>query len=161
MREVPGATIETVRGELTTSDAGRVLSLWEQSGVLTGDGARERLAEVLCILREADGSISGVNWAFPDDVALVGGRRFWMYQGVLATQREDAAPAMIEQAFVALDRDFDPEGTGPIGVCVVLRDPAEMRRRPEAEWADPRMLYAGYLPDGGQVRVGYFAGATI
>jgi hypothetical protein len=161
VREVPGASIETVRGQLSNPDAGRVVTMWERSGMLTGGAARERLSEVICVLREPDGSLSGVNWAFPDDVALVGGRRFWMYQSVLAESRADAAPAMIEHAFAALEQDFDPQGRGPIGVCVVLHDPEDMRQRPEAEWADPRMLYAGYLPDGGQVRIGYFAGATI
>ena len=68
---------------------------------------------------------------------------------------------MIAHAFAALGARLRPRGPGPVGVCVVVRDRAEMERRPEVEWTDPRMLYAGYLADGGQVRVGYFAGATI
>lgn len=161
MREAPTGTIETVEGELAPGDAEQVLGLWEQSGTLRGEHARARLPEVLCLLRDERGGVAGVNWAFPDDMALVGGRRFWMYQSVLAADLEEAAPAMIAYAFAALQSGFDADARGPIGVCVVVRDPAEMRRRPEAEWTDPRMLYAGYLPDGGQVRVGYFAGATV
>ena len=161
MREAPTGTIQTVDGDLADADAEQVLALWEQSGALQGDDARARLPEVLCLLRSDDGAIAGANWAFPDDVALVGGRRFWMYQSVLAAGLEEAGDAMIAHAFAALERDFDPDARGPVGVCVVVRDPAEMQRRPEVEWTDPRMVYAGYLPDGGQVRVGYFAGATI
>lgn len=161
MREAPTGTIETVDGGLDPADAEQVLALWQRSSAFPDDDARARLPEVLCVLRDDDGAVAGVNWAFPDDVALVGGRRFWMYQSVLATDLEDAGPAMLAHAFAALERDFDPDARGPIGVCVVLRDRAEMQRRPEAEWSDPRMLYAGYLPDGGQVRVGYFAGATV
>jgi hypothetical protein len=150
-----------VRGDLTEADAEQVVALWEQSGVLRGDDARARLAEVLCVLRGDDGAVDGVNWAYPDHVALVGGRRFWMYQSVLAADAGDAGPAMLDHAFAALQSGFDPDARGPIGVCVVIHDRAEMQRRPEAEWHDPWMLYAGYLPDGGQVRVGYFAGSTI
>ncbi len=36
-----------------------------------------------------------------------------------------------------------------------------MEQRPEAIWEDPEMVYAGYLPDGTQVRIGYFPGATV
>ncbi len=161
MREPPTGTIETVEGELAAADADQVLGLWEQSGVLRGDDARARLPEVLCLLRDDAGALAGVAWAYPDDVALVGGRRFWMYQSVLAAGLEEAGHAMIAHAFAALERGFDPDARGPVGVCVVVRDRAEMERRPEVEWTDPRMVYAGYLPDGGQVRVGYFAGATI
>ena len=38
------------------------------------------------------------------------------------------------------------------------RRSASARARPEAEWRDPRILYAGYLADGSQVRIGYFEG---
>ena len=150
-----------MRGGLAEADAEQVLALWAQSGVLRGDDARARLPEVVCLLRDEAGALVGVNWAFPDDVALVGGRRFWMYQSVLAAGLEEAGDAMIAHAFAALEGDFDPDARGPVGLCVVVRDRAEMERRPEVEWTDPRMIYAGYLPDGGQVRIGYFAGATI
>jgi len=161
VREPATGTIETVRGALAPGETEQVLALWEQSGVLRGDDAHARLPEVLCLLRDDAGALVGVSWAYPDDMALVGGRRFWMYQSVLAAGLEEAGDAMIAHSFAALERDFDPDARGPVGVCVVVRDRAEMERRPEAEWTDPRMVYAGYLPDGGQVRVGYFEGATI
>jgi hypothetical protein len=161
MREPPSGTIETVDGVLAPADAEAVASLLEESGAVAPGEAGSRLPEVLCLLRDADGALVGVNWAFPDDVALLAGRRFWMYQSVLAQGFEDAAPAMISHAFAALERGFDPDARGPIGVCVVLRDRAEMRRRPDAVWSDPHMIYVGYQADGGQVRVGYFADATV
>ena len=60
-----------------------------------------------------------------------------------------------------LEADFDPAGGGPVGLCLLISERAEIERRPEAEWRDPRILYAGYLADGSQVRIGYFEGAKV
>jgi hypothetical protein len=94
------------------------------------------------------------------DVALIGGRRFWIYRTLLDDDVSDRAPEMIRATFEVLDAEFDGLAGSPIGLCV-LSGPEERRRRPEADWADPRMVYAGYLPEGLQVRIGYFDGALI
>ena len=52
-------------------------------------------------------------------------------------------------------------GSGPVGLCLLISDPEVMRRRPEAVWPGVGMMYAGYLEDGRQVRIGYFEGARI
>jgi hypothetical protein len=72
-----------------------------------------------------------------------------------------AGQAMLAEAFAALEREFEPGWQGPLGLCVPTADPEEMRARPEAEWRDPRLIYAGTGADGRQVRIGYFAGAKI
>jgi hypothetical protein len=161
MREPPSGTIETVRGRLTGDTAEEVLRFWAERGALEGEQARARLPEVICLLRRESGEIAGVNSAFPDEVELIANRRFWVYRSLLAAEAVDAGPAMIGHAFAALEAEFEPGAGGPIGLCVLVRDPVEMERRPEAEWTDPRMLYAGYDGDGAQVRIGYFAGATV
>ena len=161
MREPPTGTIETVRGRLGQDTADEILGFWADHGALAGEQARARLPEVVCVLRDESGRVAGVNSAFADSVELIAGRRFWVYRSFLAPGAEDAGPAMIAHAFAALEREFEPEGDGPIGLCVLLRDRAEMEARPEAEWTDPRMLYAGYDADGAQVRIGYFDGATV
>ena len=86
---------------------------------------------------------------------------FWTSQGALDEAASSESPAMIRAAFGAREEEFDPAAGGPIGLCLMIADPAEMKRRPEAAWTDPRILCAGYLADGRQVRIGYFAGATI
>jgi hypothetical protein len=159
MREPPTGTIETVRGRLDDDTSAEILRFWEVSGALTGAPARERLPEVVCVLRDEAGQVAGVNSVFADEVELLANRRFWVYRSFLAEHARDAGPAMIAHAFGTLEGEFEPGG--PIGLCVPIYDRAEMERRPEAEWTDPRMLYAGYQRDGAQVRIGYFEGATI
>ena len=44
---------------------------------------------------------------------------------------------------------------------MLVGDAAERRRRPEVAWSDPELIYAGYLADGRQVRIGYFENADI
>jgi hypothetical protein len=161
MREPPSGTIETVRGGLAGEAAEEVLRFWADNGALEGQAARDRLAEVICLLRDDSGRIAGVNSAFPDEVELVANRRFWVYRSFLVPEAVEAAPAMISHAFEALQAEFQPGEGGPIGLCVLVRDRAEMERRPEAEWSDPRMLYVGYDASGAQVRIGYFAEARI
>jgi hypothetical protein len=47
---------------------------------------------------------------------------------------------MIRAAVEALDAEFDHRPGSPIGLCALIADPEERRRRPEAEWSDPRMI---------------------
>jgi hypothetical protein len=161
MREPPSGKIETVRNRLSGEAAEEVLRFWADHGALEGEAARARLAEVICLLRDDSGRIAGVNSAFPEDVEMIAGRRFWVYRSFLSPEATDAGPAMITHAFAALEAEFEPGAGGPIGLCVLVRDRAEMERRPQAEWSEPRMLYAGYDAEGAQVRIGYFEGARI
>jgi hypothetical protein len=151
--------IEVVRERPDSGHADELLAFWEAQGVLTGDEARRRLTEVVCVLRR-DGAIAGVSSVYPAEVGLIGGRRFWIYRSLLLDPAQDG-PEMIRATFGALESEFDRQPSSPIGLCVLIGDPEERRRRPEVEWSDPRMLYAGYLQDGRQVRIGYFEDADI
>jgi hypothetical protein len=160
MNEFDGS-IEVVRGRLSDDRAEAILRFWAAAGALEGEAARRRLPEVVCVLTDGSGEVAGVNSVYPESLGLIGGRRFWIYRSFLAPAAAGATDAMIEAAFEALEEEFDPGGEGPIGLCLAIADRAEMKRRSEAEWANPRMLYAGYFPDGRQVRIAYFAGAKI
>ena len=94
----------------------------------------------------------------PEEVSLVGGRRFWVYDSGPSNPGVD--PSAFRATFQALESDFDHTPESPVGVCLMLT-PDEARSRPEAEWPDPRTFYAGYLDDGRQVRIAYFANASI
>jgi hypothetical protein len=153
-------TIEVVRGRLTDHRAAQLVAFWTGSGVLDEPAARDRLQDVVCVLLDEAGEVAGVNSVGRADVALLGGRPFWLYRSLLRAGTGPAGPALIRTAFRALDVEFDPDAGGPIGLCLLL-DAAQARERPEAEWSDPRMLYAGYLADGRQVRVAYFTGARV
>jgi hypothetical protein len=106
----------------------------------------------------ADGSTSHVAAAA---LELVAGRAFWVYRAALAGDTSpDAARELLRATFAALDADFTPPAGGPLGLCV-LSGREELRADPAARWADPPLVHAGFLPDGRQVRIGYFAEAHI
>jgi hypothetical protein len=156
-----GKRIDVVRGRLEPSVADELIAFWSEQGALAEAAARQRLAEVVCVLRDVDGSVAGVNSVFADRVETIGGRRFWIYRSFLRPDAADGWPAMANAAFAALDEEFRATGEGPIGLCVPLRDRREMMRRPEAAWPGTSFIYAGYAPDGAQLRVAYFDGALI
>jgi hypothetical protein len=154
------AQIETVYGSVTGQIADQVLGFWSTRGALPDEEAQRRLPEVVCLLR-ADGEIAGVSSVHAAEVALVGGRRFWIYRNLLDDSVAEHWYEMIGATFNALQEHFDRAPGAPIGLCVLLADARQRRDKPEAEWSDPRMIYAGYLRDGRQVRIAYFENATI
>jgi hypothetical protein len=153
--------IEVVRGRVDGPVADQMLAFWERHGALSRDEARRRLPELVCVLRGNDGAIAGASSVLAAEVPLIGSRRFWIYRSLLPGDAAEEGPAMITATFNALDAEFDGRAGSPIGLCVLIADAAERRRRPEAEWSDPRMIYAGYLDDGRQVRIAYFEDAVV
>jgi hypothetical protein len=151
--------IEVVRGRLNEARTEALLAFWAAHNALTPEEAQRRLPEVVCLLR-LDGRVAGASSVHAADVALIGARRFWIYRSLLTSEVADQMPAMLTATFNALQREFDGSRGAPIGLCVLLDEP-QRRLRPEAEWSDPRMIYAGYLADGRQVRIAYFDGAVI
>jgi hypothetical protein len=152
--------IETVWGRLDRARAQELLSFWRRRRALPEAEARGRLTEVVCLLRRRR-EVVGTSSVYAAQLDLVGGRRFWTYRSLLDAALADHAPDMIRATFTALQAGFDPTAEAPIGLCVLIADPEERRRRPEATWSSPHAVYAGYLQDGRQVRLAYFKGATI
>ncbi len=71
-------------------------------------------------------------------------RPVWLLEGTRAEH---------EARWRELDAAYD--GSGPCGVVSLLAEPD-----PDAEWPDPRTVFAGYAHDGRQVRVAYFSAAV-
>lgn len=151
---------ETLRGRLDDAWSERLLRFWAEHTPLPEDDARARLPEVVSVLLDRDGELAGTSSVYAAEVPLVGSRRFWMFRSFTLPGAEEGRPKLVADTFATLEAEFDPDGDGPIGLCLLL-SPAEAARRPEAEWRDPRIVYAGYNAGGRQVRVGYFAGARI
>jgi hypothetical protein len=84
-------------------------------------------------------------------------RPFWVYQRPLPADGD--ATHAFNSVFAELQEGFQPAGDGPLGVCVIVPDRAEMEARPEAVWPDTELIYAGYTPDDRQVRIRFFWGA--
>jgi hypothetical protein len=155
------ATIEVVRGELSEERAQQVLNFLSRQGALEPDAARRRLSEVVCLALDGR-EIVGVGSAYPQQVALIGGRPFWIYHSYLSSDDSDERwDRMFNAAFDVLADQFEETGAGPVGACVIVADPAEMERRPEAVWPDTDLMFAGYLESGSQVRIRYFRDAPI
>ena len=128
------ANIEIVRGQLSDDRAQQVLDFWARQCALQGAAAHERLREVVCLALGADGEIVGVNSVFPHNLGLIGGRPFWVYRSCLAPDAGSMAPEMINSAFATLEGEFNQKSEGPIGLCVLVADRAEMERHPETLW---------------------------
>ena len=131
-------------------------------GLSRGPRRSRRLPEVVCVLLDGAGEIVGVNSVYPQDLALIGGRRFWVYRSFLlraassAGLGDDPTPRSRHS-----EAEFEPRAPGPIGLCVrrrSSRDGDAVRRL-----SGPRRSssYAGYLDDDRQVRIRYFEGAPI
>jgi hypothetical protein len=154
-----GREIEVVRGRLGEGWGERILSFWAERGALQGEVARERLAEVVCVLLDESGAVAGVNSVYEESIPLVGGRRFHVYRVLLPDGAAGDPDEMFVAAFEALDAEFQSAG-GPVGVCVaVSRD--QIAGDPDAFWPATGLAYAGTQPDGSQLRIRYFGEATI
>jgi hypothetical protein len=149
-------SIEVVRGGLGDDRADQVLEFWAGQAGLAGPEAAARLPQVVCVALSDDGAVVGVNSVFQESVALVGGRRFWVYRALLAEPAGGAWDLMLAEAFAALEGEFDPEGDDPIGL--VLREEGEGPA--EAVTPATLMSFAGW--DGSRrLRVRYFDDARI
>jgi len=154
-------SIEVVRGRLDQQAEQEILAFWTANGALQGAAARERLPQVVCVARTAAGAITGVNSIYEAKVAEIANRPFWVYRSFLLPATRGAWMEMLRTAFRAVEEEFDPASRDPIGFCIPIEDRAEMRLHPEAEWQDPRIVYAGYDGAGRQLRIGYFKDARI
>ena len=151
-------TIDVVRGTLDDATAEAVRTFWWQHTALDPAEADRRLPEVVCVLRERDGAVGGVCSVFARELPLIGNRRFFIFRSLLPGDARDRFFDLFAATYAALDREYDGAEGEPIGLCALVEEP-ERRARPEAEWEDPRTIYAGYLADGHQARVAYFAAA--
>src|SRR3954447_7155315 len=156
---VGAAAVEVVRGGLDDEQAEEILAFWSARG-LEGDAAHDLLPSVVCMAVDDDGEVVGVDFVEDQVIPLVG-RRFWDYRWLLADDSEEVAVAMFNAAFEALAEEFEPGGEGPIGLSVAIGSGETLERGPEAIWPDTELTFAGYLPDGRQLRIRYFWGATI
>lgn len=151
--------IEVVRGRLGDELGAKLIAFWTGRGVLTPEQAQMRLTEVVCVALDPAGEVAGVNSVFPERVALVGGRLFWIYRSALVDPAADTP--MIRAAFEALEGDFDPAAGGPVGLCKLVADTEQTRQGPELVWPGTELFFAGYAEDGTQVRIRYFDDARI
>ncbi len=68
---------------------------------------------------------------------------------------------MVTTAFEALEAEHDPDGEGPVGLCLFVDAIEVIRRRRETVWPETKLAYVGYADGTRQVRVKYFSNARI
>lgn len=157
---VDGLRIETVRGGTPGDLADRILDFWSAHGALDAEAGRERLDQVVCVLLDESGQVTGVNSVQPEELPLISNRRFWVYRAFLAPG-SGAESEMFKAAFDLLEAEYHSDRSNPIGLGVFVSDPEEMRARAAAIWPETELFYAGTLPDGSQLRLRYFWDAEI
>jgi hypothetical protein len=153
------ATIEVVRGELDDQRSKQIIGFWAEHGALEEDAARARLPGVVSVALDESGDVVGVNSVYAETPPPLG-RRVWVYRSFVAEDSDELRQRMFNTAFEALESEFEPGQGGPMGVCMLVSEAAEIERRPEAIWPEEGLIFAGYLDDGSQVRVRWFWEAT-
>jgi hypothetical protein len=152
---VDGPGIEVVRGALDEAQSEELVRLLAERGAFEEAAARELVEDVVCVARNDDGELIAVDWV-QAAVPQPPNRPLWVYRSLLAENSDALRQRMFTQAVEALQEEFDSARAGPIGVCLLIEDEAEMARRPDAIWPEEGLIFAGYTPDGAQVRVRWF-----
>jgi hypothetical protein len=90
----------------------------------------------------------------PREVDLLGGRRFWVHDGLLTAEQ-------IPESFARLEAQSEPGGRGPLGICLRVEADRAAAASPLAVWPDTELLHAGFDADGRQLRIRYFDDAAV
>jgi hypothetical protein len=149
------ATIELVRGRIDGELADEVVSFRRRRSDLEEAAARDELARIVTVARDDGGSIIGMS-SVRAGTPRPPGRPLFVYRDDLAEQWRSARARLFTSTFDALEAEFNPSQPGPLGVCTLPSDPAELAGRPEAIWPEEGLIFAGHLADGRQVRVRWF-----
>jgi len=147
------------RGGLDDERSEEVLEFLGRTGGLNEETARQWLSEIVCLTLAGE-SIVGVGTAHPASVALIGGRPFWRFRSLLAPAVQDCWDEMFSCTFDVLADEFTSD-PAYVGLCALIEDTAQIEGNPEAVWPETKLMFAGYLEDGRQVRLRYFWGAEI
>lgn len=164
MEAEKGFSIETVKGRLDDGLAAELLAFWTGQGALTEQQGRERLPQVLAVLRDAGGAIVGVNSAVTALVPQLGNQSLDQYRSLLAPDAALPAnrEAMLLHALQLLATSREAgERPESLGMLVLVPDPALQQAWPAAIWPKSGLMHAGYTADGVQLRVRYYEGVRL
>lgn len=158
-------TVQRVRDRLDEAISEELLDFWSSRNALAPQQARERLPQVLSVLRNQSGTIVGVNSAGTGRVALLGHQVFDVYRCLLAGEASEPACWMklLESACGILDEKAADDGgsRSAIGMLVQIPDRSVQLAYPDAVWPSTDLVHAGFLDNGVQMRVRYYPGAVI
>ena len=151
--------IRVVSGRPDHSQADAITGFLSRTADLNEEAANRWLEETVALALDRD-QIVGVAAVRPATISLISDRRFWIYRSLLAEESDAHWSSLFNQTFESLAGQAEEPGS-PLGLCVLVDDPARIERRPEAIWPDDELMFAGWLDDGRQLRIRYFWGAAI
>src|SRR3954454_16341821 len=151
-------TIAVVRGRLDDATADGLRAFSADHASLGPGEADRRLHEVVCVLRASDGAVAGACSVSSRELPLVANRGFHVWRPLLPGEARERFFDLLTATYEVLDGEYNGAEGEPIGLCALVEE-RERRARPQAEWSDPRTIYAGYLADGRQVRLAYYSAA--
>jgi hypothetical protein len=152
--------VSVVTGRPDASRTEAILAFLSQSAELNEEAAQRWLEETVAVALDGE-EITGLAAVRPASISLISDRRFWVYRSVLAEDSDALWSRLFTEAFESLAGDLAETPGTPLGLCVLVDDPDQMERRPEAVWPDDELMFAGWLDDGRQLRLRYFWGAAI
>jgi hypothetical protein len=154
-------SIASARGPGKPGEADEQRRFRERPDVIADGVPGDPWGETACIARDDDGALVAISSVVASGVPPVGGLTFWVLRTAVLPAAEPLLPALTAASFAALEEEFDPARGGPIGMCLLLDGAGRAAHPPEADWVEPPFLYAGYLADGRQLRIAYFARARV
>lgn len=163
-RTLEGYRIENVRGAVTPEMEDEVIRLWINEKVLPEAEARQRVKQLLLVVRtESAGDIAGVSTTYLDTQPVLRLPLWYMRAFVAAAHRESDIAFHLahgsrdyhEQRFIS------GEDTSGRGIYMEVENPLLKRYRNEAVWPTTGMAFVGLNQRGDHCRVRYFEGATI
>ena len=154
---------ENVWGKASSADHGKVMKVWGQHGGPIGDDARERLSQLVFLVKDADQKVVGISTAFKTYVKHL--RNYFFLFRVMVVPMA-GAPGVGSRLLLAT-RDFlesihGDDLTAPaVGLLTIVNNEALKQFRNEAIWPASGMVYIGNNAEGHHMRVYYFPGARI
>jgi hypothetical protein len=147
-------------GDVVSADD--VLALWKREGVVDGDEAQRRVAEVHLVAVHGGEELVGVSTAYLRHNARLG-MDLWYYRAFVASAHRRSNVA-VQLALSGRD-DLSERFTSGVdvrgaGIVYVVENQGLKRAFNQAVWFPTLMTFIGESDRGDHVRVHYFPGAT-
>ena len=141
----------------------QVLNIWMLHRGPKGKAARERLKELVYVVKNNRGEVVGISTAFKAHVKQLRNYFFVFRLMIIPGYR---VPGLTSRLLV-LTRDFlesihsTETEDKPVGLVTLVENDDLKIHRNEAIWPASKMVYIGNSKEGHHIRVYYFAGARI
>lgn len=163
LRSVTEYSFFTIDHPVSAELADEVIHLWTHSAGLTAEQARQRLQELVLVVRNATGKVIGV--------ATAGKTYFQQIQNYVYAYRcfiepEARIPALDTQMIVRtkdfLQKKSEHETENrSVGILTIVQNEVIKQNWKQAIWLGADMIYVGNTPEGHHIRIGYFKNAII